>query len=108
MFYHVANIGDTRSLAIHPATTTHSQLDPHELDATGVTDGYVRLSVGIEHIDDIIADIERGLVGGGQSRQGGVIVLSARRRESGGLAWIPAFAVYQNVPALKFRRWVTS
>ena len=61
LFYHVANIGDARSLAIHPATTTHSQLNPHELDATGVTDGYVRLSVGIEHIDDIIADIERGL-----------------------------------------------
>ena len=66
MFYHVANIGDTRSLAIHPATTTHSQLDPHELEATGVTDGYVRLSVGIEHIDDIIADIERGLVAAGK------------------------------------------
>ncbi len=66
MFYHVANIGDTRSLAIHPATTTHSQLDPHELDATGVTDGYVRLSVGIEHIDDIIADIERGLSAAGK------------------------------------------
>ena len=66
MFYHVANIGDTRSLAIHPATTTHSQLDPHELEATGVTDGYVRLSVGIEHIDDIIADIERGLAAAGK------------------------------------------
>jgi O-acetylhomoserine (thiol)-lyase len=66
MFYHVANIGDARSLAIHPATTTHSQLDPHELDATGVTDGYVRLSVGIEHIDDIIADIERGLTAAGK------------------------------------------
>ncbi len=66
MFYHVANIGDTRSLAIHPATTTHSQLDPHELDATGVTDGYVRLSVGIEHIDDIIADIEHGLAAAGK------------------------------------------
>ena len=65
MFYHVANIGDARSLAIHPATTTHSQLDPHELEATGVTDGYVRLSVGIEHIDDIIADIERGLAAAG-------------------------------------------
>jgi len=66
MFYHVANIGDTRSLAIHPATTTHSQLDLHELEATGVTDGYVRLSVGIEHIDDIIADIERGLAAAGK------------------------------------------
>jgi O-acetylhomoserine (thiol)-lyase len=66
LFYHVANIGDARSLAIHPATTTHSQLDPHELEATGVTDGYVRLSVGIEHIDDIIADIERGLAAAGK------------------------------------------
>jgi O-acetylhomoserine (thiol)-lyase len=61
LFYHVANIGDARSLAIHPATTTHSQLTPQEQEATGVSDGYVRLSVGIEHIDDIIADIERGL-----------------------------------------------
>jgi len=61
MFYHVANIGDARSLAIHPATTTHSQLIPEEQEQTGVTDGYVRLSVGIEHIDDIIADIDQAL-----------------------------------------------
>ena len=61
MFYHVANIGDARSLAIHPATTTHSQLTPEEQAQTGVTDGYVRLSVGIEHIDDIIADIDQAL-----------------------------------------------
>jgi O-acetylhomoserine (thiol)-lyase len=61
MFYHVANIGDTRSLAIHPATTTHSQLTPGEQAQTGVTDGYVRLSVGIEHIDDIIADLDQAL-----------------------------------------------
>jgi O-acetylhomoserine (thiol)-lyase len=61
MFYHVANIGDARSLAIHPASTTHSQLTPAEQAQTGVTDGYVRLSVGIEHIDDIIADLEQGL-----------------------------------------------
>ena len=61
MFYHVANIGDTRSLAIHPATTTHSQLTPEEQAKTGVTDGYVRLSVGIEHIDDIIADLDQAL-----------------------------------------------
>jgi O-acetylhomoserine (thiol)-lyase len=66
MFYHVANIGDARSLAIHPATTTHSQLSPQEQGATGVSDGYVRLSVGIEHIDDIIADIERGLSAAGK------------------------------------------
>ena len=61
MFYHVANIGDARSLAIHPATTTHSQLAPEEQLATGVTDGYVRLSVGIEHIDDILADLDQAL-----------------------------------------------
>jgi O-acetylhomoserine (thiol)-lyase len=61
MFYHVANIGDARSLAIHPATTTHSQLSPEDQQATGVTEGYVRLSVGIEHIDDILADLYQAL-----------------------------------------------
>jgi O-acetylhomoserine (thiol)-lyase len=61
MFYHVANIGDVRSLAIHPATTTHSQLTAEEQARTGVTDGYVRLSVGIEHIDDIVADLDQAL-----------------------------------------------
>ena len=61
MFYHVANIGDSRSLAIHPATTTHSQLSVEEQAATGVTPGYVRLSIGIEHIDDIIADLDQAL-----------------------------------------------
>ncbi len=61
MFYHVANIGDSRSLAIHPASTTHSQLTREEQLKTGVTDGYVRLSVGIEHIDDIIADLDQAL-----------------------------------------------
>jgi O-acetylhomoserine (thiol)-lyase len=63
MFYHVANIGDTRSLAIHPASTTHSQLSPEEQARTGVTAGYVRLSLGIEHIDDIIADLDQALAG---------------------------------------------
>ena len=61
MFYHVANIGDARSLAIHPASTTHSQLSVEEQAATGVTPGYVRLSIGIEHIDDIIADLDQAL-----------------------------------------------
>ena len=61
MHYHVANIGDVRSLAIHPASTTHSQLSPEEQKASGVTEGYVRLSVGIEHIHDILADLDRGL-----------------------------------------------
>ena len=61
MLFHVANIGDARSLAIHPASTTHSQLSPEEQAQTGVTDGYIRLSIGIEHIDDIIADIDQAL-----------------------------------------------
>ena len=61
MFYHVANIGDVRSLAIHPASTTHSQLSPEEQLATGTTPGYVRLSIGIEHPDDIIADLAQAL-----------------------------------------------
>jgi O-acetylhomoserine (thiol)-lyase len=59
--YHVANIGDARTLAIHPATTTHSQLDPTGQLASGVSPGYVRLSVGLEHIDDILDDIEQAL-----------------------------------------------
>ena len=61
MIYHVANIGDARTLAIHPASTTHSQLDAEEQAATGVTPGYVRLSIGIEHIDDILADLSQAL-----------------------------------------------
>ena len=61
MLFHVANIGDARSLAIHPASTTHSQLSAEEQVQTGVSDGYVRLSIGIEHIDDIIADLEQAL-----------------------------------------------
>ena len=61
MFYHVANIGDARSLAIHPASTTHSQLNEKELAASGVTQSYVRLCIGIEHIDDIIEDLDQAL-----------------------------------------------
>ncbi len=61
LVYHVANIGDARTLAIHPATTTHSQLSPEDRLATGVSEGYVRLSVGIEHIDDIVADLNQAL-----------------------------------------------
>ena len=59
---HVANIGDVRSLVIHPASTTHAQLSPTEQLATGVTPGLVRLAVGIEGIDDILADLEQGFV----------------------------------------------
>jgi O-acetylhomoserine (thiol)-lyase len=61
LVYHVANIGDARTLAIHPASTTHSQLSPEDQVKTGVTGGYVRLSIGIEHIDDILADITQAL-----------------------------------------------
>ncbi len=61
LFYHVANLGDARSLAIHPATTTHSQLSPEDQLASGVSDNYVRLSVGLEHIEDILADLDQAL-----------------------------------------------
>jgi O-acetylhomoserine (thiol)-lyase len=61
LLYHVANIGDARSLAIHPASTTHSQLNASEQEATGVSAGYVRLSIGIEHVDDIIADLDQAI-----------------------------------------------
>ena len=61
LFSHVANIGDVRSLIIHPASTTHSQLTPEQQLTAGVTPGLVRLSVGLEHIDDIKADLEKGL-----------------------------------------------
>jgi O-acetylhomoserine (thiol)-lyase len=61
LFSHLANVGDVRSLAIHPASTTHSQLEPDEQATTGVTPGLVRLSVGIETLDDILADLDAGL-----------------------------------------------
>ncbi|MDQ1077643.1 O-acetylhomoserine aminocarboxypropyltransferase/cysteine synthase family protein [Pseudoroseomonas cervicalis] len=68
LLYHVANIGDARSLAIHPASTTHSQLSAEEQAATGVTPGYVRLSIGLEHPEDIRADLLRGLEAAGTVR----------------------------------------
>lgn len=58
---HLANVGDAKTLAIHPATTTHQQLSSEEQIATGVTPDFVRLSIGLEHIDDIIADIDQAL-----------------------------------------------
>ncbi|MBS2018740.1 MAG: O-acetylhomoserine aminocarboxypropyltransferase/cysteine synthase [Deltaproteobacteria bacterium] len=58
---HVANVGDAKTLAIHPATTTHQQLSEVEQRSTGVTPDYVRLSIGIEHIDDILADLDQAL-----------------------------------------------
>lgn len=61
MISHVANVGDAKSLAIHPATTTHSQLSPEQQLAGGISPGLVRLSIGIETIDDIVADIEQAL-----------------------------------------------
>ena len=60
LFSHLANIGDVRSLAIHPASTTHSQLSAQEQESTGVTPDLVRLCVGIETLDDILADLEAG------------------------------------------------
>jgi O-acetylhomoserine (thiol)-lyase len=61
LFSHLANIGDAKSLAIHNATTTHSQLNDEELEAAGVTQDTVRLSVGIEHVDDIVGDLAQAL-----------------------------------------------
>ena len=61
LFYHVANIGDARSLAIHPSSTTHSQLSEDEKLSAGVTPGYIRLSIGLEHIDDLLEDLEQAL-----------------------------------------------
>jgi O-acetylhomoserine (thiol)-lyase len=61
LFSHLANVGDAKSLAIHPASTTHSQLSPEEQATTGVTPDYVRLSVGLESIGDILADLEQAL-----------------------------------------------
>ena len=58
---HVANVGDAKTLAIHPASTTHQQLSPEEQAATGTTPDYVRLSIGLEHVDDIVADITQAL-----------------------------------------------
>ncbi len=63
LFSHLANIGDAKSLAIHPATTTHQQLTPEQQRDTGVTEDYVRLSVGLETIDDILADLDQALAG---------------------------------------------
>ena len=61
LFSHLANIGDAKSLAIHPASTTHSQLTPDEQITTGVTDDYVRLSVGLETLDDLLTDLDNAL-----------------------------------------------
>ena len=62
LFSHVANIGDSKSLVIHPASTTHQQLSPEELLSTGVTPDYIRLSIGTEDIEDIIEDLDQALL----------------------------------------------
>lgn len=61
MILRLVNIGDAKSLACHPATTTHRQLSPEELATAGVSEDLVRISVGIEHVEDIIADISQAL-----------------------------------------------
>jgi len=61
LFSHLANVGDAKSLAIHPASTTHSQLSEKQQLAGGITPGLVRLSVGLENIEDIISDIDQAL-----------------------------------------------
>ena len=61
LFSHLANIGDSKSLVIHPASTTHQQLTVEEQAATGVTPDFIRLSVGIEDVEDIIADLDQAL-----------------------------------------------
>jgi O-acetylhomoserine (thiol)-lyase len=61
LFSHLANLGDSKSLIIHPSSTTHSQLSEEEQAATGVTPDYVRLSVGLETVSDIIADLDQAL-----------------------------------------------
>lgn len=61
LFSHLANVGDAKSLAIHPATTTHSQLSPEQLKAGGISDAMIRLSIGIEHIDDILEDLDQAI-----------------------------------------------
>ena len=61
LFSHLANVGDTKSLAIHPASTTHSQLTPKQIKESDISETYVRLSIGLEHIDDIIGDLQQAL-----------------------------------------------
>ncbi len=61
MILHVANVGDVRSLVIHPATTTHSQLNDEQLAMSGITPQTIRLSIGIEDVEDIIADLDRAI-----------------------------------------------
>jgi O-acetylhomoserine (thiol)-lyase len=61
LFSHLANIGDAKSLVIHPASTTHAQLTPEEQKETGVSADYIRLSIGIENVEDIKQDLDQAL-----------------------------------------------
>ncbi len=81
LWTHLANVGDTKSLVIHPASTTHRQLSDEELPATGVTPGTIRLSVGLETADDLIADLERGLRAAEQLAQAGGAAKAGERTE---------------------------
>ena len=71
LWSHLANVGDAKSLVIHPASTTHRQLDEHELKAAGVGPGTIRLSVGIEDADDLIWDLEQGFARARAASSGG-------------------------------------
>ena len=66
LFSHLANIGDAKSLVIHPATTTHFRMDAAALKAAGISEGTIRLSIGIEHADDLIEDLSRALYAAGK------------------------------------------
>jgi O-acetylhomoserine (thiol)-lyase len=77
IFSLLANVGDAKSLIIHPASTTHSQLEPEEQASTGVTPELVRLSVGLEHVDDLIADLEQALRAATEVRPDGDLVGTA-------------------------------
>jgi O-acetylhomoserine (thiol)-lyase len=70
LWSHLANVGDAKSLIIHPASTTHRQLSDEELEAAGVRPGTIRLSVGIENVDDLIWDLERGFAAAERSGRG--------------------------------------
>ena len=102
LFSHLANIGDVRSLVIHPASTTHSQLTPEQQLTAGVTPGLVRLSVGLENIDDLKADLEAGLAAA-RSVVGGRARLTDRREVRYRAAGHAASAI-SHLPRRRFRR----
>ena len=70
LFSHLANVGDARSLVIHPASTTHHRMDAAALQAAGIADGTIRLSVGLEQVSDLIADLKQGLRAAEKAVQG--------------------------------------